>query len=106
MEQRNILNVTVDGQARTYPAGTSYGDIAADVRARYDHDILLVNREGKLCELHKKLDRDCALHMVTAAEKPGMQTYERSVVLLMLKAFHDTVGAENVERITVEYSLS
>lgn len=106
MEQRNILNVTVDGQARTYPAGTSYGDIAADVRARYDHDILLVNREGKLCELHKKLDRDCALHMVTAAEKPGMQTYERSVVLLMLKAFHDTVGTENVERITVEYSLS
>ena len=67
---------------------------------------MLVNRDGKLCELHKTLDRDCSLKMVTAEEKPGMQTYERSVAFLMLKAFHDVAGTENVERLSVEYSIS
>lgn len=67
---------------------------------------MLVNRNGKLCELHKALDRDCTLKMITAEEKPGMQTYERSVVFLMLKAFYDVVRKENVERVSVEYSIS
>ncbi len=52
------------------------------------------------------MDRDCTLQMLTARDKPGIQTYERSAVLLLLKAFYDTVGRESVERISVEYSLS
>ena len=106
MEQGKLMQVTVDGTVYTYPAGTTFRTVAADFQSRYPHDILLVNRDGKLCELHKTLDRDCTLQMITAADKPGMQTYERSAVLLLLKAFHDTVGRENVERITVEYSIS
>lgn len=35
-----------------------------------------------------------------------MQTYERSAIFLMLKAFYDVVGSERIERICVEYSLS
>jgi len=106
MDRSKLMRVTVDGREYEYPVGTPFKVIAADLQGEYPHDILLVNRDGKLCELHKTLDRDCTLKMVTAAEKPGMQTYERSVVLLMLKAFYDTAGRENVERITVEYSLS
>ena len=106
MEKEKLLQVTVDGTQYAYPFGTPYRKIAADFQEKYPHDILLVNREGKLCELHKTLDRDCTLKMVTAAEKPGRQTYERSAVFLMLKAFYDVAGRENVERITVEYSIS
>lgn len=105
MEQ-TMLNVTVNGTTRQYPAGTPFRVIAADHQAEIPHDILLVNRDGKLRELHKVLDRNCALSFITAADKPGRQTYERSAILLMLKAFYDTVGRENVERITVEFSLS
>ncbi|MCI9058077.1 MAG: nucleoside kinase [Oscillospiraceae bacterium] len=101
-----MITVTVDGNAYTYPQGTSYRTIAADFQDRYPCDILLVNRDGRLCELHKSLDRDCTLQMLTARDKPGIQTYERSAVLLLLKAFYDTVGRESVERISVEYSLS
>ena len=104
MEQ-TMLNVTVNGSTRQYPAGTPFRVIAADHQAEIPHDILLVNRDGKLRELHKVLDRDCTLSFITA-DKPGRQTYERSAILLMLKAFYDTVGRENVERITVEFSLS
>nr|WP_326166562.1 nucleoside kinase [uncultured Oscillibacter sp.] len=101
-----MWKVTVDGEPRTYPHGTPYRTIAADFQDRHPCDILLVNRDGKLCELHKVLDRDCSLKMVTAQDKPGIQTYERSAVFLMLKAFYDVVGREAVERISVEYSLS
>ena len=106
MEGKRMWKVTVDGEPRTYPHGTPYRTIAADFQDRHPCDILLVNRDGKLCELHKVLDRDCSLKMVTAQDKPGIQTYERSAVFLMLKAFYDVAGRENVERISVEYSLS
>ena len=106
MEEKRMMQVTVDGKAYTYPQGTPYRAIAADFQDRHPHDILLVNRGGKLCELHKTLDRDCSLKMVTAQDKPGIQTYERGAVFLMLKAFYDVAGQENVERISVEYSLS
>ncbi|MCI8422265.1 MAG: nucleoside kinase [Lawsonibacter sp.] len=101
-----MRKVTVSGKQYVYPHGTPYRTIAADFQEQFSHDILLVNRDGKLCELHKVLDRDCTLKLLTAQDKPGFQTYERSVVFLMLKAFYDVVGRENVERISVEYSLS
>ncbi len=106
MEEKRMIKVMVDGVEYAYPQGTPYRTIAADVQPRFPYDILLVNRDGKLCELHKPLDRDCSLKMVTAQDIPGIQTYERSAVFLMLKAFYDVAGRENVERICVECSLS
>ncbi len=106
MEKKKMITVTIDGAEYTYPYGTPYKNIAADFQDRFSCDILLVNRDGKLYELHKVLDRDCSLKMVTAQAKPGMQTYERSALFLMLKAFYDVAGRENVERITAEYSIS
>ena len=106
MEEKRMIKVMVDGVEYAYPQGTPYRTIAADVQPRFPYDILLVNRDGKLCELHKSLDRDCSLKMVTAQDIPGIQTYERSAVFLMLKAFYDVAGRENVERICVECSLS
>lgn len=103
---KNIYTVTVEGVPHQYPAGTSYQHIAREFQPAYSHDILLVERNGKLCELERRLDRDCTLRMITGRDKPGMQTYERSAILLMLKAFYDIVGRERMECICVEYSLS
>ena len=101
-----MLNVTVNGTIHQYPYGTTYRAIAAEFQENYPHQILLVNRDGKLRELQKTVKRDCSLSMVTAADKPGRQTYERSAILLMLKAFYDVVGQEQVEHVRVEFSLS
>ena len=102
----NRYTVTIDGTRYEYPAGTTYAQIARDMRDRYPDDILLVNRDGKLRELRRHLDRDCHLSMITARDKPGIQSYERSAVFLLLKAFYDAAGAENVDRVIVEFSLS
>ena len=98
--------VTIGGKRYEYPARTTYAQIASDLQDQYPYDILLVNRDGKLRELHRHLDRDCNLAMITAKDKPGRQSYERSALFLLLKAFYDVAGAENVERVVVEFSLS
>ena len=103
---KKIYTVTVDGIQHPYPEGTPYQDIAGELQPAYSNEILLVERDGRLCELGKQLDRDCTLKMITIQDKPGMQTYERSAIFLMLKAFYDIVGSEHIERICVEYSLS
>lgn len=102
----NIYTVTVGDVQHHYPGGTPYQQIAQEFQPQYPNDILLVEWDERLCELGKRLDRDCTLKMITIQDKPGMQTYERSAIFLMLKAFYDVVGSERIERICVEYSLS
>ena len=104
MEQ--TYSVTIGSSQYSYPAGTTFRKIAEDFQSQFESDILLVSRDGKLCELHKILDRDCTLKMLTIQDKPGMQTYERSAIFLMLKSFYDIVGETHIARISVEYSLS
>lgn len=106
MEQTIQKTVIIDGKTYPYPVGTPFNAIAADFQPSYAHDILLVNRDGKLCELHKTLEQDCTLQLLTAQSKPGMQTYERSLVLLLLKAFYDVIGRAQIRRVCVDYSIS
>ena len=106
MESQRMMQVTVNGRTASYPYGTTYEAIAADHRKEYDNDILLVSRDGKLRELHRALHRDCTLDMITAADRPGYQTYERSLILLFLKAFYDVVGKDSIRRVNVDHSVS
>ncbi|MCI8887009.1 MAG: nucleoside kinase [Hungatella sp.] len=66
---------------------------------------MLVSVDGKLRELHKTVERSCSLEFVTAAEKPGMQAYQRSAKLILLKAFYETVGKERIEKLSVDFSV-
>ena len=101
-----MRTVSVDGRTYQYPDGTPFQVIAGDMQEHYPFDILLVDRDGKLCELHKALDRDCTLKMITAAQRTGMLTYQRSVIFLMLKAFQDVAGPDAPLRLVVEHSVS
>ena len=52
MEMNRMIQVTVDGAVLNYPLGTPYQAVVDKVQANYAHEILLVNRDGKLRELH------------------------------------------------------
>ena len=106
MNASKMYKVTVGEATFEYPSGTPFSMIARDLQPQYPLDILLVERDGKLCELHTTLKRDCTLRMLTLKDRPGMQTYERSLTFLMLKAFHDVMPGKVIRRISVEYSLS
>ena len=97
--------VTIDGAAKEYPIGTSYQEIAKEYQHQYENDILLVSINGKLSELHKTVQFDCNLRFFTGKDQPGIQTYHRSAIFLMMKAFYDVAGAENIEKVTVDFSL-
>ena len=96
--------VTIGEEKREYPEGTTWLEVAREYQHLYEDDILLVQVNGKLQELHMHV-KDCRLRFVTAREKPGMSAYQRSATLLMLKAFYSVAGAENLEKIVVDFSV-
>ena len=97
--------VTIDGTKKQYPIGTTYQDIAKECQTQYEDEILLVGINGKLRELHKTVQFDCTLQFYTGKDQPGIQTYHRSAIFLMMKAFYDVAGSENIEKVTVDFSL-
>lgn len=99
-----MVQVKVDGFVRDYPEGTTWLEVANEYQYRYEDDILLVRINGKLQELHKHV-KDGELKFITARDKPGMTTYQRSASLIMLKAFYAVVGAENIDKIVIDFSL-
>ncbi len=99
------MRVWIDGEEREYEAGTRLYDIVDEFQPRYPYDIILASMNGRLAELHKKLKQDSRVHFITTAEKPGMQTYQRSATLIMLKAFYEVVGAGRIEKVSVDFSV-
>lgn len=83
-----MIQLTVNGKHREYPFGTTWQTVAEDVQAEFTDDILLVQVDGKLRELHKRAKECKDLRMITARDKVGKQTYRRSLKFLMLKAFY------------------
>lgn len=97
--------VTIGEETREYVEGTPFHKIAKDFQDHYENEILLVWVDGRLKELHKTLKEDCGLRFITAADKAGFLSYQRSALFLMLKAFYDVVGKENVSSLTVCFSV-
>ncbi|MDK2964441.1 nucleoside kinase [Lacrimispora sp.] len=97
--------VTIDGTKKEYPIGTTYQEIAKEYQPQHQDEILLVGINGKLRELHKTVQFDCSLQFFTGKDQPGIQTYHRSAIFLMMKAFYDVAGIENIEKVTVDFSL-
>lgn len=100
-----MIEVTVEGQKRTYQKNTRLVDIAKEYQPQFQYDILLSFVNGKLTELHKKAKEGMEIRFVTASEKPGINTYRRSAVFLMLKAFYEVAGNDRVEKVCVDFSI-
>ena len=100
-----MITLTIENQTRTYPEGTLLLELAKEFQPQFEYDILLTQVNGKLQELHKTITEGTVVRFITAEESPGIETYRRSVTLIMLKAFFDVAGADKIEKITVDFSL-
>ena len=101
-----MYQVKIHDEIRQYEAGTTYLEIAKEYQKEYSHDIALVTVDGKLQELHKKVNRDCTLNFETTACDSGHKTYKRSMSLLLVKAIYDVAEHENVDKVRIHYSVS
>ena len=105
MNDTEVKTITIEGTRYTYPTGTAFAQIAADLRSRYDGDILLAELDGEVFELRDILEQDGALRLLTAKDRAWMQAYRRGLIFLTIKAFYDTAGMDQVERLTVEHAV-
>lgn len=101
-----MYQVKIHDEIRQYEAGTTYLEIAKEYQKEYSHDIVLVTVDGKLQELHKKVNRDCTLNFETTACDSGHKTYKRSMSLLLVKAIYDVAEHDNVDKVRIHYSVS
>lgn len=100
-----MIQVTVEGQLREYQEGQLLMDVAEEFQPQFEHDILLAFVNGKLRELHKKVKPGMEIHFLTGKDRPGIQTYRRSALFVMLKALYEIAGRENVEKVCVDFSI-
>lgn len=72
----------------------------------YNNRIILAKVNNRLKEI-RDVDVDgCDVEFITTDMPVGNETYKRSVVLLMLTAFHSVAPDESLEKVVVEYSIS
>ena len=66
------MTITVQGQTREYPSGTTFYEIAMQHQAEIPHEILLAKLDTKLYELHKRIpEKGGEISFITGADKEG-----------------------------------
>lgn len=100
-----MVTVTIEGIAKTYQKGTTYETIAREYQERYNGMIALVLENGKIRELIKPANKDCALSFLTLKDTIGHKAYVRTALMTLIKAAQDVLGAQKVQKIKVEFVI-
>lgn len=104
--ENEMIKVTIDGEEKEYPYGTTYSMIAEEYQSTKEYDIVLVMADNRLRELHKRLKEPSSISFITTKDAVGNMTYRRSAVLLLLKAVYDVGGNKNIKDVKIHYSIS
>lgn len=100
-----MVTVTIEGNKKQYPIGTTYEVIAAEYQDQYDGLIGLVAVDGKIKELFKQLKKDCEISFFTLKDDVGHKTYVRTATMLFLKAVSDVFGDNVAQTARVEFAV-
>ena len=102
---KDNVKVVINGAAKEYRKGITFLEISKEYQKDYKDDIILAVQNHRLRELFKTVDFDCEIQFMTTGDDAGHKTYVRGMTLVMLKAFYDVLGREDISSIQVEYSL-
>ena len=86
--------ITIGGVSKEYAVGTTFEQIAQEYQGQYNNTIALITENGKIRELHKKVIKDAEVNFITLSDPIGHKTYERSAIMLFVKAVHDVMGKD------------
>lgn len=100
-----MAKLTINGSVKEYAAGTTYEAVANDYQDLYNNRIVLVIENGRLKELHKKVTRDAEVKFVMSDDRLGHKVYERSAIMLFVKALSDVVGDPIKGKAKVEFKI-
>lgn len=102
---RRMFTITINGEQKQYPQGTTYETIVEPYIERYDGMIALVSANGKIRELFKKVTKDCTVEFFTLKDDVGHKTYVRTATMLFLKGVFDLFGEEIAQKCKVEFTI-
>ncbi len=108
MSQKNddrIFKLTILGEVREYPGGTTFKDIAAEYQDRFDYPIAAASMNGKIRELFKRVTRDGEVEFFTLRDDVGYLTFVRTATMLLLKAICDVFGEEAAANTRVDFTI-
>ena len=100
-----MITITVNGETKKVPQGTTYETIAAEYQKEYDSMIAVVAVNGKIRELFKRVSRNCKVEFFTLKDDVGYKTYVRTATMLFLKAVYDVFGPDAAQCSAVEFSI-
>lgn len=100
-----MYTITINGEKKQYPQGTTYENIVDEYQEQYDNLIAVVAADGKIRELFKKITRDCTLDFFTLKDAVGYKTYVRTATMLFLKSVFDVFGADVCQNCRVQFAV-
>lgn len=86
--------------------GTRLYDVAKEYQKDFASDIVLAVVNGKLKELFKSIKSDCEIEWLDISNRDGYRTYQRSLILLFIKATRDVYHDYNMHNIDVKVQFS
>lgn len=102
-----MITVTIGDKTYEEEEGVRLEELAGKYGKCDKGDIVLAYVDGHLSELHKKVKESAEIRFVTTTEKIGFDTYKRSMILMMMKAFRDVLRTKGTTgRIRVLFSIS
>ena len=101
----HTVKLTINGETREFPMGITYKEVVKAYEKTSPAPVILVIAGGKICELHKKAERDGEVQLVTTKDSIGNKTYKRTACLVLLKAIYDLAGKEKVDKVVLHYSV-
>lgn len=99
-----MIRITMDGEMREYEKAVRLSQLVEE-RCGEDSDVLLAIVNGRLRELWKTVNEDAKVEYVTLTHPAGRKAYERALLFVLIKAVHDCFSYDEVESISVEYSI-
>ena len=100
-----MVTIKINGKDRFYEDGVQYELIAEQYQNECTSQIALVEINGKIQELMKRVSRDCELKFITYENDIGHKTYVRSAIMLLMKAIKDVAGMEMAVNTKVEFTI-
>lgn len=102
-----MVRITIGENVYEFKTGITLLELAKQYGQCENGQIVLAYRNGHLCELYKPVISDAVVSFVSTSEKIGLDTYKRSMSLMMMKAFREVLRRRGATgKIRVLFSLS
>ena len=90
------VNVTINGNTKAYPYGTTYYEITRDYDAKKKHKILAVRVNNEILSLDMKCNNDCTLEFIDVLDSNGYKMYLSALKFIFIVAVKEVLPGADV----------